>query len=201
MLPVFRVPTSRCLLALLLSAGCGGGADRPGEPDQAASAPAAAADSSAVGPAGPADAPLTVEDVARWEKGMAAELAAVRAAGQKLAAAKTSDDTLSAVMGVQEMSTRAVGAEAAGVDQERYAVLRADLSAAVSYLTPHLGGIDTTILSLAQRDELRQMNAAQLKQMEARVPPPVVEALRPKAEALRKRDLELAGARLKSAGM
>jgi hypothetical protein len=87
------------------------------------------------------------------------------------------------------------------VDPERYNALRSDLSAAVSYLAPHVGGIDTTMLSPAQREEMRQMNAAQLQQMEARVPPPVVEALRPKAEALRKQDLELTGARLKGAGM
>ena len=45
------------------------------------------------------------------------------------------------------------------------------------------------------------MNAAQLKQLEGRVPADVVEALKPKAEALRKQEIELAGARLKGAGM
>jgi hypothetical protein len=146
-------------------------------------------------------APLTVEDIARWEKGMAAELAAVQEAGAKLMTAKTGDDTLSAMMGVQEMSTRAAGARAAGLSEERYGVVRSDLSAAASYLTPHLGGIDTTMLSPAQREEMRQSNAAQLKQMESRVPAAVVDALKPKAEELRKQDLELAGARLKGAGI
>ena len=132
---------------------------------------------------------------------MAAELAAVQEAGAKLESAKTGEDTLSALMGVQEMTTTPAGARAAGVDGERYKAVRSDLSAATSYLTPHLGGIDTTMLSPAQRDEMRQMNAAQLKQLEGRVPAEVVEALKPRAEALRKKDLELAGARLKSAGM
>jgi hypothetical protein len=104
-------------------------------------------------------------------------------------------------MGVQEMTTTPVGARAAGVDEERYRVVRSDLSAATAYLTPHLGGIDTTMLSPAQREEMRQMNAAQLKQLEGQVPSEVVEALKPKAEALRKKDLELTGARLKGAGM
>jgi hypothetical protein len=57
------------------------------------------------------------------------------------------------------------------------------------------------MLSPAQREEMRQMNTAQLKQLEGRVPAEVVEALKPSAEALRKKALELAGARLKGAGM
>jgi hypothetical protein len=79
--------------------------------------------------------------------------------------------------------------------------MRSDLSAAVGYLAPHIGGIDTTLLSAAQREEMRQMNTAQLKQLEGTVPAEVVEALKPKAEALRKKQIELAGARLKGAGM
>jgi hypothetical protein len=105
------------------------------------------------------------------------------------------------MMGVQEMATQEVGAKAVGMDLERYKLIRSELSAATSYLTPQLGGIDTTMLSPAQRDELRQGNEAQLKQMEDRVPPDVVEALKPRAEALRKQDLQLVAERLKSAGM
>jgi hypothetical protein len=148
-----------------------------------------------------ATAPVKVEDVDRWQRGMTAELAAVRAAGERLKAARTSDDTLSAMMAVQEMATQEAGAEAAGIDLERYKFIRGELSAAVSYMTPHLGGIDTTILSPAQRDELRQSNEAQLQQMEERVPADVMAALRPRAEALRTRDLELVATRLKAAGM
>jgi hypothetical protein len=177
----FRMPFR--LLTAVAVAACGGDAPK---------------DDSA---ADPTSAPLSVGDIERWEKGMAAELAAVRGSGAKLASARTGEDTLSALMGVQEMTTTAVGAEAAGVDQERYQTVRSNLAAAVAYLTPHLGGIDTTMLSVAQREEMRQMNAAQLKQLEGAVPPEVVEALKPKAEALRKKELELAGARLKGAGI
>lgn len=201
-----RLQTPLTLLALLFLAACGGGGgtDRADQPDEAADAPAQAdapvqTESPSTGAA--TDTPLSAEDIDRWEKGMAAELAAVQEAGKKLATAKTGEDTLSAMMAVQEMGTTPVGAKAAGVDPERYKAIRSDLSAAVSYLTPHLGGIDTTLLSPAQREEMRKMNADQLKQMETRVPPPVVEALKPRAEALRKKDLELAGARLKSAGI
>jgi len=199
----FRTPLR--FLTVLLLAGCGGGAGKDETHDEAVAdaagdSPAPAPD--AAGQSGsPSSAPLSVEDIGRWEKGLAAELAAVQEAGAKLKSAKTGEDTLSALMGVQEMTTTPAGARAAGVDEERYSVVRSELSAAAAYLTPYLGGIDTTMLSPAQREEMRQMNAAQLKQMEGRVPAEVVEALKPKAEALRKKDLELAGARLKGAGM
>jgi len=205
MLRAFPFPTPLRLLTLVVLAGCGGGAGKDETHDEAVAD--AAGDSPAPAPdtagqsGSPSSAPLSVEDIGRWEKGMAAELAAVQEAGAKLKSARTGEDTLSALMGVQEMATTPAGAQAAGVDQERYSVVRSDLSAATAYLTPYLGGIDTTMLSPAQREEMRQMNAAQLKQMEGRVPAEVIEALKPKAEALRKKNLELAGARLKGAGM
>ena len=92
-------------------------------------------------------------------------------------------------------------AVAAGMDPERYQTVRSNLGAAVAYLTPQLGGIDTTMLSPTQREEMRRMNAAQLKQLEGTVPAEVIEALKPRAEALRKLEIELAGARMKGAGM
>lgn len=205
MLRLFPFQPPLRLVTVLFLAGCGGGAgkDEPhdeGAADAAGDAPGPAPDTASHS-GNPSPAPLSVEDIERWEKGMAAELAAVREAGAKLKRAKTGEDTLSALMGVQEMTTTPAGARAAGVDQERYSVVRSDLSAAAAYLTPHLGGIDTTMLSPAQREEMRQMNLTQLKHLEGRVPAEVVEALKPKAEALRKKDLELAGARLKGAGM
>jgi hypothetical protein len=188
--------TALRLLGLMLLAGCGAAGDR----ETVSADDEAPATETAPAPA-TQDAPLTVEDIGRWEKGMAAELAAVKAAGAKLAEARTGEDTLAAVMDVQEMATTPIGAKAAGMDPDRYRAMRSDLSAAVSYLAPHLGGIDTTLLSSEQREELRKMNAAQLTTIAARVPPALVEALKPKAEAMRRQDLELAGARLKSAGM
>ena len=195
----FRAPF--CLLTAVAVAACGGDAPKDDSPSQAAASAVQAEPPASSQSADPISAPLSVEEIERWEKGMAAELAAVRGSGAKLASARTGEDTLSALMGVQEMSTTPVGAEAAGMDQERYKTVRSNLAAAVAYLTPHLGGIDTTMLSVAQREEMRQMNAAQLKQLEGAVPPEVVEALKPKAEALRKKEIELAGARLKGAGM
>ena len=116
-------------------------------------------------------------------------------------APKTADDTMTAMMGVQDVATAGSGARAAGVDEERYKLIRDNLSAASSYLAPSIGGLDTTNLSPAQRDEMRQGNQAQLEQMKGMVPADVVAALTPRAAELRTRDLELTVARLKGAGM
>jgi len=196
-----RIPRTAlaCALAVTLSA-CGGGdtdTDEAADTEAASEAPQA----SEAAPSAGTVAPVTVAEIDGWKKGMSAEVELVRAAGTKLKEAKTADDTLSAMMGLQEMATWEPGAKAAGLDVERYKFVSSELSAAVSYLTPQLGGIDTTILSPAQRQELRESNAAQLKQMEERVPAEVVEALRPRAVDLRKQSLELVAERLKSAGV
>lgn len=149
----------------------------------------------------PISVPLTKADIERWEKGMAGEMKAINEAGAKMKAARSGEDTLTAMMGVQETATSAAGAKAAGMEEERYKFVRSNLSAVVGYLTPSLGGIDTTVLSQAQRDELRQMNEARIQQMQQDVPADVVEALRPRAVELRKKDWEVIGARLKGAGM
>jgi len=99
------------------------------------------------------------------------------------------------------MNTLAAGAQAAGLEQERYKFVRSNLSGVVHYLTPAQGGVDTTMLSPEQRDEMRRMNEAQIQQMQEAVPAEVVEALRPRAVELRKKDMELVGARLQGAGM
>jgi hypothetical protein len=125
----------------------------------------------------------------------------IQEAGANLKTARTGEDTVNAMMGVQEMNTTAAGAQAAGLEQERYKFVRSNLSGVVQYLTPALGGVDTTMLSSAQRDEMRRMNEAQIQRMQGEVPAEVVEALRPRAVELRKKDMELVGARLKGAGM
>ena len=202
----FSYRMSLCLLTGLLLAACGGegsSGDAPeADPSAGAEAEAAADVPAAAGqPAEPVSATISADDIDRWERGMAAELAAVKEAGAKLGSAKSGEDTLSALMGVQEMTTTPTGAKAAGMDPELYQTVRSNLGAAVAYLTPQLGGIDTTMLSPTQREEMRRMNAAQLKQLEGTVPAEVIEALKPRAEALRKLEIELAGARMKGAGM
>jgi hypothetical protein len=190
------------LLAGLL-VGCGGGdaakddaaADPAAEATQSEAAPAEAAP-----PANPSNTPLAVEDIDRWAKGMEAERKAVQEAGVKLKDAKTGEDTLNAMMGVQEMTTVEPGAAAAGVDRERYLFVRTNLSAAASYLAPEIGGIDPSTLSPEMRAELQKGNEAQLAQIADAVPAEVVTALKPRATELRTKDLELVAARLRAAG-
>ncbi|HKG32690.1 MAG TPA: hypothetical protein VKB22_03040 [Gemmatimonadales bacterium] len=196
------------LLAIALLFACGRKDAQPDvSADTASSEESAAQDTSASAapaaqPSGnPTAAPLTPADIDRWTKGMEGELRAVREAGAKLKSARTSDDTLNAMMGVQEMATVEAGAKAAGVDPERYKFIRSNLSAVVGYLTPSLGGIDTTSLPQAQRDELRKGNETQIQRMQQEVPAEVVEAIKPRAVELRKKDMELVAARLKGAGM
>ena len=194
------------LLAATLYA-CGTADSRPdAAPDAAADTATGDAAAEAAAPAStpaadPGQAPMTVADIDRWDRGMAAELEAVHAAAAKRKDAKTADDTVAAMMAVQDGATAAAGAKAAGVDEERYKLIRDNLSAAATYLAPSIGGVDTTILSPAQRDEMRQENQAQLEQMKGMVPGDVVTALTPRAAELRTRQLELVAARLKGAGM
>jgi hypothetical protein len=220
-----RAPSAlACLLAASALLGCGRKDAREESADPAA-ADSAAADSTTASAGGDtsdtaasagasqtaqqtaqpaadaAAAPLTAADIDRWQKGMEGEQRAVEEAAAKLKTARSGNDTLLAMMGVQETATTEAGARAAGVDPERYKVSRSNLSAAAQYLTPELGGIDTTMLSPAQRQEMRQMNEAQLANMREQLPPDVVEALRPRAAELRKQALALAGARMKGAGM
>src|SRR6188472_1037989 len=196
------------LLTLGLLFGCGRKDAQPDvSADTTSSEESAAQDTSSsdaptAQPTGnPSSAPLAPADIERWTKGMDGELQAVREAGAKLKSARSSEDTLNAMMGVQEMATVDAGAKAAGVDPERYKFIRSNLSAVVGYLTPSLGGIDTTSLPQAQRDELRKGNEAQIQRMQQEVPADVVAALKPRAAELRKKDMELVAARLKGAGM
>ncbi|HEX6406886.1 MAG TPA: hypothetical protein VFZ90_06780 [Gemmatimonadales bacterium] len=196
------------LLAVGLLFGCGRKDAQPDvSADTASSEESAAQDTSssdapAAQPTGNStSAPLTPADIERWTKGMDGELQAVREAGAKLKSARSSEDTLNAMMGVQEMATVEAGAKAAGIDPERYKFIRSNLSAVVGYLTPSLGGIDTISLPQAQRDELRKGNEAQIQRMQQEVPADVVAALKPRAAELRKKDMELVAARLKGAGM
>ncbi|MGH7511424.1 MAG: hypothetical protein ACREOQ_00735 [Gemmatimonadales bacterium] len=196
------LPTVAAGLLVATLYGCGTRETKPAASADTAAAEAVPAD------AAPAEAsrdagqtPVTVPDIDRWAKGMAAELEAVHTAVARLKQAKTADDTMTALTGMQDMNTLEAGAQAAGVDRERYNLVRTTLSEAASYLAPSVGGLDTTKLSPDQRAEMTRGNAAQLEQMKDRVPPDVVSALTPRAAELRKQDLELTVARLKGAGM
>jgi len=203
--------STRTLLPSLLAGlvfACGG---KEAAKDDAASDPAVeetqndsdTAGAEAAAPAEPANAssaPIAVEDIDRWSKGLEGELKAVKDAGAKLKEAKTSEDTLNAMMGAQEMNTVEAGASAAGLELERYRFVRSNLSTAAGYLAPEIGGVDPSTMPAEMREELKKGNETQLAQMADAVPAEVVAALKPRAAEMRKRDLELAGERLKAVG-
>ena len=203
----YRSNRSAAALFLLASlAACGSEKPVPEAEADAAEAEAAPRAEAATPPPAVAsqqsdNAPITVDDIDRWQKGMAGELEAVNAAAQRMKAARSGEDSMSAMMAVQETSTQEAGAKAAGVEVDRYKLIRSQLSEAAGYMTPELGGIDTTLLSQEQREEMKRNNESQLERLQETVPEDVIAALRPRASELRKQQLTLVGARLKGAGM
>ena len=148
-----------------------------------------------------AEASLTVGDIDRWQRGMEAELAAVRDAGKQLKAAKTANDTMSAMMAANETSTRAAGAKAAGVDENRYNVIRSTLSSLAAYMAPIEMEMNVKDMPPEMVAQMKQGREQSLERASAGIPKDVLDALRPRAAELRKKDLTLTGERLKAAGM
>jgi hypothetical protein len=171
-------------------------ADTTASPAAAPTTPAASSS-----PANNTPASLTADDIDRWQKGMDGELEAVKKAGADFKAAKTANDSTSAMMAANEMSTRAAGAKAAGVDEERYQLIRTTLSSVVGQMAPIELTMDVSKLPAASVAELKKSREAGLAQATAELSPALVEALKPRAAALRKQDLTLTGERLKASGI
>jgi hypothetical protein len=167
--------------------------------DTAASASVTPAPASS--PANNTPASLTADDIDRWQKGMDAELEAVKKAGADLRAAKTSNDTLTAMMAANDMSTRAAGAKAAGVDEERYQLIRTTLSSVVGQMAPLEQEMDVSKLPATAVAEMKKSREAGVAQATAELSPQLVEALKPRAAALRKQELTLTAERLKASGI
>ncbi len=202
------LPPARTLVRLLAAATVVAACSRSEQADTADSA--AATDTAASASATPAPTPspanntaasLTADDIDRWQKGMDAELEAVKKAGADLKTAKTNNDTLTAMMAANEMSTRAARAKAAGVDEERYRLIRSTLSSVVGQMAPIEQEMDVSKLPAASVAELAKSREAGLAQATAELSPQLVEALKPRAAALRKQDLTLTGERLKASGI
>jgi hypothetical protein len=189
-------------LAAILAAGCGG--KKPSvDPDTVAaadSAPPAPSSPAAQPAAQPSDVPLTVADIARWRQGMDAELKAVQDAEQKKKASKNGDDSLSALMAMTEMSTTPIGAKAAGVDENRYKVIRSTFEETVAQLTPPAAeGMDTAQMPASLRAEYAKGREQTLARLSSSLAPGVIDSLRPHALELRKQSIALAAERVKGA--
>ena len=168
---------------------------------QAAAADAAVPNASMEPQPGTGDAaPVTVADIEKWQRGMAAELQAVQAAGEKFRASKTGEDSVNNMMASNEMSTLNAGASAAGLNPERYKFVRSTLSQVALGLHPL--ELDSDLSSMPGfADQLKAQGAQNIERMKADAPTEVVEAMRPRARELRKQHTDLVAARLRAAGM
>lgn len=202
------------VLAAALLVGCGTRRPDAAADDTAAAqedTTAAQADSIAAAPApqgasaqtaGTAsNAPIALADLERWQRGIAAELQAVQEAGAKLHDAKTAEDSVNAMFAANEMGTRAAGAKAAGVDEERYQFIRTTLSSAVAQMTPLESEMNVKDMPPAMLEEMKKGREAALARMSDEIPADVMDALRQHATELRKRDMDLVAARLKATGV
>ena len=145
-------------------------------------------------------APVTVADIDKWQKGMVAELQAVKEAGAKLKASRTQKDSLDNMFASNEMSTLEAGARAAGLDSERYKFVRSTLSSAALAISPLELDMDMANMPPGFADQLKKQGEDNLARMSADIPADVVAALRPRATELRKQTVELTGERLKASG-
>lgn len=199
---------SLAVLSLVAVAACGHSRDAATDSTAAAtdSTPPATAPSTsaAVTPASSSaastDAPITVADIDAWQKGMTAELTAVQDAGTARQNAKNATDTLNAMFGANDMSTRPAGAKGAGMSEARYQYVSNKLSSIVGNLSPIEAEMNMKDMPEAFRKQMQQSREQSATQEMAGMAPDVQAALRARAADLRKQSLELAGARLKAAG-
>lgn len=207
------IPARALALAMLalasLAAGCGGkdrdastGGDSAATPDTAATAEAPATSAAAAPSASEnAPVPIGVADIDRWQRGMQGELEAVRKAGESLRSAKTGTDSANAIFAANEMSTRGAGASAAGVDEERYQLIRTTLSPIVAQMSPLELEMNVSQMPASMVEQMKKGRAEALASAVAELPPALVKALEPRAADLRKQDLALVAERLRAAGM
>jgi len=113
--------TSTHLIVLLLAAAaCAGG----GDSDRSAGAPPPTAEPAAPAPQG-APVVLNDGDLDGFERGLAAEIAAVRAAKAREASASTPAERVAAAQAGWETATIPLGAAGAGMPEARYREVRA----------------------------------------------------------------------------
>jgi len=199
---------SLAVLSLVAVAACGHSRDAATDSTAAAtdSTPPATAPSTsaAVTPASSSaastDAPITVADIDAWQKGMTAELKAVQDAGTARQNAKNATDTLNAMFGANDMSTRPAGAKGAGMSEARYQYVSNKLSSIVGNLSPVEAEMNMKDMPESFRKQMQESREQSATQEMAGMAPDVQAALRTRAADLRKQSLELAGARLKAAG-
>src|SRR5688500_908135 len=142
---------------------------------------------------------VSVDDIDRWQRGMEAELQATREAAAKLAQAKDDNEKLEALQAATEMGTIDAGADAAGVDHDRYRRIRNHFSNAVSQLSPIEMEMDVSQMPAEVVEQMKQARAAGVSQLESQLPADVLETLKARAAELRQQDKSLVAERMKVA--
>jgi hypothetical protein len=142
---------------------------------------------------------VSVDDIDRWQRGMEAELQATREAAAKLAQAKDDNEKLEALQAATQMGTIDAGADAAGVDRDRYRRIRNHFSNAVSQLSPIEMEMDVSQMPAEMVEQMKQARAAGVSQLESQLPADVLETLKARAAELRQQDKNLVAERLKVA--
>ena len=132
---------------------------------------------------------------------MDAELETVRNAATQMNGAKNSTDSLNALFAANETSTRSAGAKAAGVDEARYQLITNTLASLAADMSPLEQEMDVTKMPASAIESMKHAREQSLASVSATLSPALVEAMRPRAAALRKQALTLAGERLKAAGL
>jgi hypothetical protein len=208
----------RSLVPMVLSlvvpvlAGCGRSKPAAGSEAAAeASAEAPAAQPAPAAPSDPQPAQLTTADLDAYEKGVLAQIEAVRKSSERLKTAKTANDTLSAIGDALPANTQQIGAQAAGMDLERWkvvsgqieAVLQAHSGAAMMAQVASPQAMDTVSLPPAERARVREnlkqaqdQMAQQTAQAYASLPPDLAATLKARAPHLDSLRLRLAGAQM-----
>lgn len=201
-----RMKTSLTLLAISLAAALAacGKAEEPDaaepEPQEQAAPSAPQAAAPAAPPAAPARQDPTVEDIERWQRGIAAEKKAVQEAAARLSAANGDPQAKLEALGASlEMNTLDAGAAAAGVDRDAYRRIRSAFSDAVATLSPIEMEMDVSKMPANMVEQMKEARETAAARLAGRLPPELLAALKARAAELRQQDKELVGERLKVA--
>lgn len=190
------------LAACLTLAACGGSdADADAVDSTVADSGTAAVAMADPAPAGDAEAPLAEADIDAYERGLAAEVQLLREAIEKQRAAKTGEDTLSAIMSATDMVTVPAAAQKAGLDASRYRTLDNTLGRAIGARIQNPGMLaamakpDTSYLKDLPADQAEQQRTqlrANQEEMQkawgdsatyAGVPPAILDRFKERATA------------------
>jgi hypothetical protein len=160
---------ARCVIVLALAplAACGGAGDA--DADTLATVVDSTAAASTAAPPADANAALSESDIDTYQRALAAEIAVLRDAQARMAAAKSNTDSMSALFAAAQSETEPAAAERAGIGVDRYRQLDQAFGSALAArqmnpgMQAMMANVDTSYLkelpadqAAAQREQLRK---------------------------------------------